>query len=87
MIIYTTAEARQKLAPLLEQAAKYGKVRIKRRDGQRFVIRPQKRKGSPLPVNESKKKLSRRGILESIEKGRRTFYRVPHNYLNLNFEI
>jgi antitoxin (DNA-binding transcriptional repressor) of toxin-antitoxin stability system len=66
-------EARQKLASLLEQAAKYGEVRIRRRDGQIFVIKPQKRKGSPLAVGGIKKKLSRREILESIEEGRRTF--------------
>lgn len=41
MRIITLAEARQKLASLLEQAAKYGEVRIKRRDGQVFEIRPQ----------------------------------------------
>ena len=61
------------IGSLLEQAAKYGKVRIKRRDGQVFVIKPQKRKGSPLAVDGIKTKLSRREILESIEEGRRTF--------------
>lgn len=73
MRIFTLTEARQKLASLLEQAAKYGEVRIKRRDGQVFVIKPQKRKGSPLAVDGIKKKLSRREILESIEEGRRAF--------------
>lgn len=72
MNIYTYSEARQKLASLLEQAAKYGEVRIKRRDGQVFVIKPQKRKGSPLAVDGIKTKLSRREILQSIEEGRRT---------------
>jgi antitoxin (DNA-binding transcriptional repressor) of toxin-antitoxin stability system len=48
MNTYTYTEARQKFATILEQAAKYGEVRIKRRDGQVFVIKPQKRKGSPL---------------------------------------
>jgi hypothetical protein len=51
MKIFILIEARQKLASLLEQAAKYGEVRIKRRDGQVFVIKPQKRKGSPLAVD------------------------------------
>jgi hypothetical protein len=73
MNTYTYTEARQKLATLLEQAAKYGEVRIRRRDGQVFVIKPQKRKGSPLDVDGIKTKLSRREILESIEEGRRTF--------------
>jgi hypothetical protein len=73
MKIYTYTEARQKLASLLEQAAKYGEVRIKRRDGQVFVIKPQKRKGSPLAVDGIKTKLSRREILQSIEEGRKPF--------------
>ena len=73
MNTYAYTEARQKLASLLEQAAKYGEVRIRRRDGQIFVIKPQKRKRSPLAVGGIKTKLSRREILESIEEGRRTF--------------
>jgi hypothetical protein len=72
MKIFTLTEARQKLASLLERAAMYGEVRIKRRDGQAFVIKPQKRKGSPLAVDGIKLNLSRDEILESIEEGRRT---------------
>lgn len=73
MITYTYTEARQKLASLLEQAAKYGEVRIKRRDGQVFVIKPQKRKGSPLAVDGLNLNLSRDEILKSIKEGRRPF--------------
>jgi len=74
MKTFTLTEARQKLAFLLEQAAKNGEVRIKRRDGQVFVIKPQKkRKGSPLAVDGIKTELSRREILQSIEDGRKTF--------------
>ncbi|MFT3890435.1 MAG: type II toxin-antitoxin system Phd/YefM family antitoxin [Anaerolineales bacterium] len=71
MNTYTYTEARQKLASLLEQAAKYGEVRIKRRDGQVFVIKPQKPSGSPLDVDGIDLNLSRGEILESIEEGRR----------------
>ena len=73
MITYTYTEARQKLASVLEQAAKYGEVRIKRRDGQVFVVKPQKRKKSPLAVDGLKLNLSREEILESIKEGRRSF--------------
>lgn len=73
MNTYTYTEARQKLASILEQAAKYGEVRIKRRDGQVFVIKPQKRKGSPLAVDGIKLNLSRYEILQSMEEGRKTF--------------
>ena len=69
----TYTEARQKLVSLLEQAAKYGEVCIKRRDGQVFVVKPQKRKGSPLAVTGIRLNLSRSEILQSIEEGRRVF--------------
>jgi len=36
MMEYSYSEARQKLASLLEQAAKEGEVRIRRKDGQIF---------------------------------------------------
>jgi antitoxin (DNA-binding transcriptional repressor) of toxin-antitoxin stability system len=73
MTTYTFKEARQKLASLLEQAVKNGEVRIKRRDGQVFVIRPQKRVGSPLDVEGVKLGLTRQEILESIEEGRKAY--------------
>lgn len=50
MTIYTYSEARQKLAALLEQAQSEGEVRIKRRDGQEFIVVPVSAKGSPLDV-------------------------------------
>ena len=71
MNIYTYTEARQKLATLLEQAAKYGEARIKRRDGQVFVIRPQRPEGSPLAVPGLDLQMSRDEILESIKESRR----------------
>jgi hypothetical protein len=71
MNTYTFTEARQKLASLLEQAIRSGEVRIKRRDGRIFVIRPEKRKGSPLDVSGIDLDLSRAEILESIQESRR----------------
>jgi len=71
MNTYTYTEARQKLASILEQAAEYGEVRIKRRDGRVFVIKPEKREGSPLAVEGLKLGLGRGDILKSIEEGRR----------------
>jgi antitoxin Phd len=38
MKVYTYTEARQNLASLLDQAARYGEVRIRRKDGQFFVL-------------------------------------------------
>ena len=37
---YTFSEARQNFAAILEQARREGAVRIQRRDGQSFVLRP-----------------------------------------------
>ena len=73
MNTYTFTEARQKLASLLEQAARNGEVRIKRRDGQVFVIRPQKRQGSPLDIEGVQLNLTRDEILESITESRRSY--------------
>jgi antitoxin Phd len=70
---YTFTEAREKLASLLDQAAREGEVRIKRRDGQVFVIKLYKRVDSPLNVKGLKLNLTRKDILESIQEGRRTF--------------
>ena len=72
-VIYTFTEARQKLASLLEQAARNGEVRIKRRDGQVFVIRPRQRTGSPLDVEGVQLNLTRDDILESIAEARKSY--------------
>ena len=50
MTIYTYSEARQNLATLLEEARTQGEVRVKRRDGQEFVIKPVRSKKSPMDV-------------------------------------
>jgi len=73
MNTYTFTEAREKLASLLDQAAREGEVRIKRRDGQVFVIRLYQRVDSPLNVKGLKLNLTRKEILESIREGRRSF--------------
>ena len=73
MNTYTFSEARQKLASLLEQASRNGEVRIKRRDGQVFIIRPQKRTGSPLDIEGVQLNLTREDILESIAEGRKSY--------------
>lgn len=51
MKVYTFSEARQQLAGLLNQARRDGEVRIRRRDGQEFIVQPAPTaKGSPLDV-------------------------------------
>ncbi len=74
MIVYTYSEARQKLASLLEQAVKEGEVKIKRKDGQTFVIRPETRAGSPLDVEGIDLGITTAEIVQFIQEGRRRVY-------------
>jgi antitoxin Phd len=73
MNVYTYSEARQKLAALLDKAARDGEVRIRRRDGQVFVIKPQTRRSSPLDIDGIDLNLTLPEILESIQEGRRSY--------------
>ncbi len=71
MIVYTYSEARQNFASVLDRAAQEGEVRIKRKDGQVFVIRPAPRQDSPLDVPGVDLGLTASEILEFIRAGRR----------------
>lgn len=51
MRVYTYSEAPQNLADLLNRAGDEGEVRIRRRDGSKYVIQPRRRGGSPLDVS------------------------------------
>ncbi|MCL4804678.1 MAG: type II toxin-antitoxin system Phd/YefM family antitoxin [Anaerolineae bacterium] len=69
--VYTYTEARQNLAKLLDKAVADGEVRIRRRDGSVFVIRPEPVSGSPLDVEGVDLDLTREDVLEFIAEGRR----------------
>ena len=71
MKIYTYSEARQRLAALLEKARREGSVRIRRRDGQVFEVRPQAESDSPLDVGGVNLDLTRQEIVDLVRKGRR----------------
>lgn len=71
MKVYTYSEARQRFATLLEQARKEGAVRIRRRDGQTFVLQPEKPSGSPLDVEGIELGLTRNEIVNFVREGRR----------------
>ena len=73
-MVYTYSEARRKLAALLDQAINEGEVRIRRRDGQSFVIRPERKEGSPLDVEGIDLDITTDEILEFVQEGRRTGY-------------
>jgi hypothetical protein len=68
---FTYSEARQRLAALLERARREGAVRIRRKDGQVFILRPEPATGSPLDVPAIGARLSREEIVDAIREGRR----------------
>lgn len=72
MKVYTYSEARQRLASLLDQSRREGKVQIRRRDGQLFVLQPAAAPGSPLDVPAVKAKLRPGELEELIREGRRS---------------
>ncbi len=69
--VYTYTEARQNLATLLDKAVADGEVRIRRRDGSVFVVRPEPVSGSPLDVEGVDLGLTTDEILEFIAESRR----------------
>ena len=71
MKTYTYSEARQNLAALLEEATRSGEVRIRRRDGRSFAIRPAKPKRSPLDVDGIETDLSGEEIVAVVREMRR----------------
>jgi antitoxin Phd len=68
---YTYSEARQCFASILDKATREGAVRIRRRDGRIFVIRPEQIEKSPLDVRGINLDINRDEIIEAIYAGRR----------------
>jgi hypothetical protein len=68
---YTYSEARQKLAAVLERAHREGSVRIRRKDGTVFVLRPERTTTSPLDVPAVPLGLTREQVLAAVHEGRR----------------
>jgi len=73
MNVYTYTEARQRLAELLERAAREGEVRIRRRDGRVFVVRLEREEGSPLEVEGLDLGLPVEEIVAMVREGRRRY--------------
>ena len=70
---YTFSEARQRLASLLDRARREGAVRIRRRDGQKFILQPDKQSRSPLDVPGLGLNIKRDEVIEIIRSSRREF--------------
>jgi len=78
MIVYMFSEARQKFASLLERAHRDGAVRVKRRDGQVFVIQPEASPRSPLDVAGIDTGLSGEEIVDIVRGMRRRVNILQH---------
>lgn len=74
---FTYSEARQRLAALLEHARQDGAVRIRRRDGHVFILRPEERTNSPLDVQGIDLDLSRDQIVTAVHESRRPAFVHP----------
>lgn len=73
MRVYTYSEARQNLASLLETAQREGAVRIRRRDGQSFVLQPESSEASPLDVEGVDLGVTTDEIVSMIREGRERY--------------
>ena len=71
MIVYTYSEARQNLATLLDKVVQEGEVRIRRKDGQVFVVKLEQGTDSPLDIEGIELDLTASDILSAIQEGRR----------------
>jgi len=70
--VFTYSEARQSLAALLEQARRDGAVGIRRRDGQTFVLRPERPTGSPFDIEGIDLGITTSDIVTFVREGRRS---------------
>jgi antitoxin Phd len=68
---YSFSEARQNLAAVLEEAERIGEVRIKRRNGRIFIIRPEMGMRSPLDVEGIDVEINAEQIVDIVRAGRR----------------
>jgi hypothetical protein len=71
MTTYTYSKARQDLAALLDEASRSGEVRIRRKDGRVFVVKPERSRKSPLAVKGIKLGLSSKELVQFIHEGRK----------------
>ena len=69
--VYTYSEARQNLASLLDKAVREGQVRVRRKDGQIFIIVPEETEGSPLDIAGVDLDLTKEEIVEFVREGRK----------------
>jgi antitoxin Phd len=79
MTVFTFSEARQKFAALLERARREGGVRVKRRDGQVFLIQPERSARSPFDVPGIDTNVSAEEIVDIVREMRQRAYTPESN--------
>lgn len=70
MRTYTYSEARQRLAALLDQARREGRVQIRRQDGSTFVVQPVVSDRSPLDVPSVRGRLRPGELVKLVRRER-----------------
>ncbi len=70
---YSFSEARQNLASVLDEANKKGSVRINRRDGQAFILKPVPVTGSPLDIQGVNIDITTQEIIDIVREGRERY--------------
>ncbi len=73
MRVHTHLEAGWKLASLLEVAQRDGAIRIRREDGQAFVLRPEPTAASPLDVEGIEMDMTSAELVDMIREGRERY--------------
>lgn len=71
MKTYTYSEARQRLAALLDEARREGRVQIRRQDGSTFLVQPVVSDRSPLDVPGVRSRLRRGELIALVREERR----------------
>jgi hypothetical protein len=70
MKVFTDSEAEQNLTSVLEEATREGSVRIRRTDGQIFIVKPEVRSNSPLAIKSMNLGFTREEIVSFVREGR-----------------
>ena len=66
----TYSETQENLSVLLERAREQGEVRIKRSNGEVFILKPEQKKRSALDVEGIDLGVSTKEIVEFVREGR-----------------
>ena len=73
MKVYTYSQARQNLSKLLDEAKNEGEVRIKRRDGKTYILKPLQENTSPLDVEGIESDFTIQELNSIVREGRERY--------------